>query len=164
MNIAAVAVRLLRGAAMLVLLTGSARASPPVPPTPQADLDCKFRHATVEIDALDKMPKPVADFIRSETDGMAPRGDFFNSTDVIVASAPGRRFIRAGHAGDRWFLFYERGGIVYSKNIAVLSLAPGQTNPRLLAHLGYFREDPCALTDAVLDGRAVPAALQSPWW
>jgi hypothetical protein len=150
--------------AALIAGSGVGNADELVPPAPQADLDCKFRHAVIEVDALGKMPKPIADFVLSKTGEMAPRGGFFNDTDSIVGIAPGRRFIRAGHSGDAWFLWYERGGIAYGKQIAVFRLEPRA--PLVIGHYWYEHENPCAMTDPLFDskGPALPTDGQAMDW
>jgi hypothetical protein len=129
-----------------------------------ADLACKFRHPVKEVDSLGKVPPPIAAFIRSKTGEMAERGEYFNATDVIEKPAPMHRFIRAGESSGLWFVWFEHGGIAYSKNIAVLALKSGERAPHLIAHIGYFNENPCSLTDAVLDGHAPRPGAQSDWW
>jgi hypothetical protein len=128
------------------------------------DLACKFWHPVKEVDALGKMPPPIAAFILAKTGAMAARGEYFNATDVIEKPAPMHRFIRAGESGGLWFIWFEHGGIAYSKNIAVLGLKPGESAPHLIAHIGYFNQNPCSLTDAVLDGHPPAPSAQSDWW
>jgi hypothetical protein len=129
-----------------------------------ADLACKFRHPVQEVGALEKMPPQIAAFILSKTGPMVARGEYFNATDVIEKPAPMHRFIRAGGRGGLWFVWFEHGGIAYSKNIVVLALKPGESAPHLIAHIGYFNQNPCSLTDAVLDGHVPAAGAQSDWW
>jgi hypothetical protein len=128
-----------------------------------ADLACKLHHGVSEVNAFSKLPPPIAKFVLARTGEMAERDQFFNATDVIVKPAPMHRFIRAGHTGDRWFVWFERGGIAYSKNIVVFDLTAGQNQPRLVRHIRYFRENPCALTDAALDSAPMPADAGSEW-
>ncbi len=137
-----------------------------------ADLACRFRHRVEEVASFDRLPAPIAGFVRAKMnvgtlptgEFMAPRGGFFNATDVIMKPAPGRRFIRAGHSGNRWFLWYEHGGITYSKTIAVLDLSSPGRGARLVALIGYFSENPCELTDLALDGKGPSKTAQPGWW
>jgi hypothetical protein len=135
------------------------------------DLACKFHHGVSEVGSFDAMPPAIVSLVRGKMHAgdlpngeiMAPRGGDFNATDVITnPKAPGRRFIRAGHAGDIWFLWYEHGGIAYTKNIAVIALKPD--GPHLFAFVEYFSQNPCVLTDAVLDGKTPAGTAQTDWW
>ena len=153
--------RLAAPIAVALLTASCAVAGETVPATP-AEVTCKLRHAMSEVNSLDEMPAPIVMFVRSKTGGMAGRGEFFNVTDSVSRPAPFHRFIRAGHAGDMWLLWYERGGIAYGKDLAVLALNWGSV--RLVAHIEYYRHDPCALNDAILDGRIPPETGQSNWW
>ena len=128
-----------------------------------ADLACKLHHAVVETQSFPALPKPVSGAILSKTHEMADRGAAFNATDVIVKPAPAHRFIRAGHAGDTWFVWYEHGGIAYSKNIVVLN-APAGAPVKFVAHLSYFNENPCTLTDAALDRHEALPVRPDEWW
>ncbi|GEM_PF-2413719 len=137
-----------------------------------ADLACRFRHRVEEVQSFDRLPPAITALVRARMNAgalpagefMAPRGGFFNATDVIMKPGPGRRFIRAGHSGMRWFLWYEHGGIAYSRNIAVMELAAGGQSARLVALIGYHSENPCALTDLALDRKTPPKATASGWW
>ncbi|HEX3809063.1 MAG TPA: hypothetical protein VHW02_05125 [Rhizomicrobium sp.] len=148
----------------------SAAAAQTPPPVPQPDGSCKLHHPSEEVSSFAKMPAPVVAFILNKmradgsttTEVMADRGTFFNATDVIIGKSPGRRFIRAGHAANKWFLWYERGGIAYSKSIAIVALNGASAS--LVAHIGYEHENPCALTDAALDGKAAVDNGLSNWW
>jgi hypothetical protein len=93
---------------------------------------------------------------------MAERDQYFNATDVMLKNAPMHRFIRAGREDDRWFVWFERGGIAYNRNIVVLAWKPGEASPRLIAHTLYFGENPCRLTDGILDGH-LPAQSSGRW-
>lgn len=149
-----------------------AAATPTLADDVSADLACKFHHAVSDVNSFEALPPAIVWFVREKmgagavpnSELIAPRGGDFNATDVITnPKAPSRRFIRAGRAGDVWFLLYEHGGIAYSKNIAVLEM-PTNRLPKLVAHISYFRENPCVLTDAILDHRAPPDQAQAVWW
>lgn len=129
-----------------------------------SDLACKFHHAVIDVGAFKRLPASIANFVLGKTGEMAERGQYFNATDVILKSAPMHRFIRAGHEGTRWFVWFEHGGIAYNKNIAVFDLAPKEVRPRLVAHILYFQQNPCELTDAALDGRATTPGAGTDWW
>jgi hypothetical protein len=128
------------------------------------DLACKFDHAVNDVASFDVLPKPVTDFLRPRLGEMAKRGEYFNATDVVMKPAPSRRFIRAGRSGDKWFLWYEHGGIAYNRNIVVLSWRPGDAAAILIAHTAYSGESPCRQTDAILEGHIPPHTGRDDWW
>jgi hypothetical protein len=127
-----------------------------------SDLQCRFRHKISEIDRLEAMPAPILGFLRAHlSDGagtplMAARGEEFDATDTVSESDhhSARRFIRAGQAGNLWFVWYEHGGLAYQKQIIVFAIAKG-AKARVVAHRIYFRENPCLLTDDIIDGRPI---------
>jgi hypothetical protein len=110
----------------------------------QADLACKLRHQAVEIDSIAKMPSVFAPFLQ----GMAPRGGYYIQGDV--GGGPFARFVRAGHYYGVWFVWYEHGGIASGKAMFFLTLDRNQ-KPVRVAERDYLGQDPCAMTDAVLD-------------
>jgi hypothetical protein len=85
---------------------------------------------------------------------MAERGGAFNATDDIMdPSAPSRRFIRAAHAGAKWVVWYEQGGIAYFKAIIVFE---ADSKGALFAsgeYQGNWNDNMCADTDTILDRR-----------
>ena len=81
---------------------------------------------------------------------MADRGEFFNSTDVIMKPGPANRFIRGGEIGERWYLWYEHGGIAYYRNIVLFSSDPSGTPHIIGEEQGLWIDNLCALTDALL--------------
>jgi hypothetical protein len=114
------------------------------------DFICTIHHVTAsDLNSLKKLPDSVKAYIAGSIGPMADRGEFFNSTDVIAKPAPSARFIRAGRVGDYWFLWYERGGIAYSKHIVVLHLDLELTQIADKTYGG--QDDPCPLTDALID-------------
>lgn len=114
------------------------------------DFICTIHHVTAsDLNSLKKLPDSVKAYISGAIGAMADRGEAFNSTDVVVKSAPATRFIRAGRVGDYWFLWYERGGIAYSKHIVLLHLDLELTP---IADKTYgIQDDPCPITDALID-------------
>lgn len=119
-----------------------------------ADFTCKLNHAATMVNSLRALPAPVAKALHAKVGDMAERGGAFNATDVIMdPNAPGRRFIRAGHAGSKWFVWYEQGGEAYFKAIVVFE--PDEKDA-LFASGEYQRawnENMCADTDKILDRR-----------
>ncbi|HEY1632510.1 MAG TPA: hypothetical protein VGF56_14435 [Rhizomicrobium sp.] len=136
------------------------------------DLQCRFRHKVEEVSSLEAMPRAIVkylhramdesarpgDYPRPKMPEMAARGAPFNATDAIDTSLSMRRFIRAGRAGDVWFLWYEHGGFIYRKRIAVF--APGT---RVVARVDYEHENPCRLTDAIIEGGHRPRGAPDPY-
>jgi hypothetical protein len=51
---------------------------------------------------------------------MAEPNEPFNSSDVMVLGLPLRRFILGGFSDDYAFIFYERGGFVYTRPFVVV--------------------------------------------
>ena len=81
---------------------------------------------------------------------MADRGEFFNSTDVKEKPAPFDRFIRGGEIGEKWFVWYEHGGIAYWKQILIFGSDPSGT-PHVIAEAHAAGPDGlCAQTDQLL--------------
>jgi len=130
-----------------------------VPPTPAEDVACAFHRPMRDIERLASLPAPVRQILDAHVGPMAERGAFFNSTDVILREAPGRRFIRAGESGSKWFVAYETGGIAYHKTAIIL--APGDRGGELqvTAHSGYYKRPLCAVVEDLLDGRSPDKGL-----
>ncbi len=135
--------------------------------TQPGSLSCKFRQSVQEVNSFEAMPmavqdnlKPRFNFDDPHTGGIAPRDGKWNATDVVMEDAPFRRFIRAGHAGDKWFLWWERGGIAYWREFAVFALAGG--NVIVMAHGNLPPDNPCVATEAAMDGR-LPTGGELPW-
>jgi len=167
--------RLVAIAAMLAAIFSDAALA--APPSPIADLQCKFRHPIEEVSAITEVPNQIQQTMLARMDPaaredakfewhtlMAPRDGAFNSTDVITPGYPGRRFIRAGHDGTEWFVWYEQGGIAYTKNIVLFHIRLGHANPIVRAFVSYRQEDPCALTDDLLDFKPVPSGKNTGSW
>jgi hypothetical protein len=158
---------------MARLLSGAAVAAPPAP---LDDLQCKFRHPVEEVDSIAAVPPQIQNVMLARMDPaarednkfewhnvMAPRGGEFNSTDVVTAGYPSRRFIRAGHDGSEWFVWYEQGGIAYRKNILLFHIRLGHGTPTVRAFTSYEKQDPCALTDDLIDNKVPPGAWNGSW-
>jgi len=68
---------------------------------------------------------------------MAARDSDWQETDLVEMGSPPlsfRRFIQAGHDGSGWYVWYERGGIGQSYQIAIFDLPAGAEKPRLVFH------------------------------
>jgi hypothetical protein len=159
----------------------TANAAPP--PTPAADLQCKFRHPIEEVGDITAVPVQIQNAMLARIDPaaredakfewrhlMAPRGGDFNEIGVWNAenaNLPWRRFIRAGHLDSEWFVWFEHGGapyFAYSKNIALFHIRLGHANPIVRAFVAYQQEDPCALTDDLIDNKPAPPGLGGDAW
>ena len=167
---------------LIVLVIGAVSANAAVasvapPGVPDADLHCTFRHPVTEVTDIGELPPSVLNAILARIDPlaredakfewhhlMAPRGGAFNSTDVVKGDAPSRRFIRAGHDGNEWFVWYEHGGEAYSKNIALFHVRLGHNVPIVRAFISYAQQDPCALTDDLLDSKPSADAREPSSW
>lgn len=141
------------------------------------DLQCTFRHPIVEVGSIEEVPWPIQNIILARMDTraredakfqwhtvMAPRGKPYNATDVVTdPGLPSRRFIRAGHEGTEWFVWFERGGIAYSKHILFFHLRLGHGVPVVRASMTYGEQNPCALTDDLLDGKPAAGPADPVW-
>ena len=119
-----------------------------------ADFTCKLSHAATMVDSLRALPPAVARALHAKVGDMAERGGAFNPTDVVSPEehAAGRRFIRAAHAGGKWIVWYEQGGIAYFKAIVVFE---AEAKGALFAsgeYQGNWNANMCADTDKILDG------------
>ena len=133
-------------------LCGCAGAKPVEPPNP--DFNCTFTHPSKSVDSLKELPGPIQKALHDRVGDMANRGEFFNSGDVVEGPAPFDRFIRGGEIGERWFVWYEHGGIAYWKQILIFGSDPSGT-PRVIAQAqGGGAGGLCAQTDQLLSGLA----------
>jgi hypothetical protein len=131
---------------------------------PSPNPSCPFApEDSQEFAALDRMaPQIVAELARRipapENDRTAPimaaRDGAWQATDSVV---PGplqfRRFIRGGRVGTRWYVWYERGGISHSYNLALFDLPPAAPAAHLVIHLAVVLDDLCPVTRALLQLR-----------
>ena len=115
------------------------------------DFICHLHHAGgIDLNSITKLPPSLQSWIKSNIGAMADRGAPYQATDVVTdKSLPSARFIRAGRYNDSWFLWYERGGIAHIKHIVLLHLDLELTQ---VADKTYTAmDDPCPLTDALID-------------
>jgi len=129
-------------------LCGCAGAKPE-PPNP--DFSCTFTHPSKSVDSLKKLPGPIQKALHDRVGEMADRGEFFNAGDVVQRPAPFDRFIRGGEIGEKWFVWYEHGGIAYWKQIVIFGSDPSGA-PHVIgeAH-GTGQDGLCVQTDRLLD-------------
>lgn len=50
---------------------------------------------------------------------MANPGEPFNKTDLVDGDLPMQRLIVAGRSDSLWFVYYEQGGVAYSRNLVL---------------------------------------------
>jgi hypothetical protein len=135
--------------AAMALTSGAACAANPADATLQNAFTCHLANSSKSVASLEKMPAPIRAYIAEHIGPMADRGQFFNATDVIMTPGPANRFIRGGEIGERWFLWYEHGGIAYFRNVVLFGSDPSGT-PRVIAEeQGLWTDNLCALTDAL---------------
>ena len=81
---------------------------------------------------------------------MAEPGDKWQSTDVILEPGlPWRRLTAVAASPKFCLVFYERGGIGKSNNVAVFRMSPGGAEPVWLAYLNDPISDPANLAVAI---------------
>jgi hypothetical protein len=115
------------------------------------DTGCTLRTPVQDVASVTRLPAALAAALPPIADIGAP----FNSTDsVLDPSLPFRRLIRAGHRGDDWFLWYERGGLAYYWQVVVARVAGDHVTT--LADAGTVADTLCAVTDGALAGRVPP--------
>lgn len=122
----------------------------PLPPRVD-EIPCKLRTHVEEVDSYKKLPEPLRALIEQQLGGMADKNEAYNRTASGGGKGPPRRFLRGGHAGNRWFLWYKQGGIGLTTHIFVFEATPGRP-ARELGRKMFFanQHDPCALTDELL--------------
>jgi hypothetical protein len=135
--------------AAIALASGAAHAANPADATLQAAFTCHLANSSKSVASLEKMPAPIRAYISEHIGPMADRGQFFNSTDVVTTPGPANRFIRGGEIGERWFLWYEHGGIAYYRNVVLFSSDPSGTPHVIAEKQGLWADNLCALTDAL---------------
>lgn len=145
---------LVLAAGLCACRSSSAPADEKAPPVNDKDISCSFSHPEVDAASLKQLPRPVREYIKSTIGEMADRGEFFNVGDAISRPAPFDRFIRGGTlkstAGEKWFFWFEHGGIAYWKQIVVLSKNDSDSAELYSQKHAEFGSDLCAQTDAIL--------------
>ena len=61
-------------------------------------------------------------------------------------------------------MWFEHGGIAYSKNIALFHIRLGHANPIVRAFVTYRDQDACALTDDLIDNKPPPPGSDGGSW
>ena len=135
--------------AAMALASGAARAANPADATLEEAFACHLAHSSKSVASLEKMPEPIRTYISQHIGPMADRGEPFNATDVVMTPRPANRFIRGGEIGERWFLWYEHGGIAYYRNVILFGSDPSGTPHVIATEQGLWTDNLCALTDAL---------------
>src|SRR5580704_2977984 len=110
---------------------------------------CAFKHGIQGIAALSDVPAAIRDAIGP----MADKNAFFNATDVYMRGIPNRGFVSAGQSGDRYFVWYQQGGIALFSLIAVYRLPSGAAKAELVTQQRDTGGDLCQTIDTVLDAK-----------
>jgi hypothetical protein len=110
---------------------------------------CKFKHSMRLIAALGDLPPTI----RNAVGPIAEKGAFFNAIDVYQPGVPNRRFMSAGASGDRYFVWYQQGGIFLMSQIAVYQLPSGGGAAELVALGNASGGDLCQTIDDLLDAK-----------
>ncbi len=111
--------------------------------------------------ALSDVPAPIRQELASRISSgrttdlatlMADHDGDWEATDVV---RPGskllfRRFIQAGQSGDRWYVWYERGGIAHFDYAVVLALPAGGAAAQVIMHASGMAEALCSATGPAL--------------
>jgi hypothetical protein len=118
---------------------------------------------TTHLGELD--PRVRAD-LKARRDPIADHGAPFNPTDVLAGEPlPAARLVLAGHAGDRWFVCLEVGGVAHvlylalfkvsERSVELVFVAPGSVGDRDAP--GGWAVDVSQLKEALHDGRLRPS-------
>jgi hypothetical protein len=116
------------------------------------DFTCTLAHPATSVASLKALPGPIQKALHERVgEIMADRGEFFYMGDVVTKPAPFSRFIRGGEIGEKWFVWYEHGGIGYWKQILIFGSDPSGT-PHVIAEAHAIGQGGlCAQTDRLLD-------------
>lgn len=118
------------------------------------DFTCTPAHRSTSVFSLKELPASLRKALHDRVGEMADRGEFFNVGDVVTRPAPFDRFIRGGEIGEKWFVWYEHGGIAYWKQILLFGSDPSGT-PHVIAEAHATGQDGlCTLTDRLLDAQS----------
>jgi hypothetical protein len=81
---------------------------------------------------------------RKKLEGLADRDGQWNPYDTAPPWQPMRRFMQGGHEGQRWYLWYERGGYTRTVHAAIYEL--DREYPRLISQFSTEPEGLCSAT------------------
>jgi len=86
---------------------------------------------------------------------MAPRDGNFNIGDALdeeTVNWPFHRFIQGGRWGDRWYVWYEYGGIAYGVRAEIFDLPKQASAPQMLFDQSVSSAEICKTTLNYLGG------------
>ena len=86
---------------------------------------------------------------------MAERDAAWANGVVPDAALPSRRFIYGLRFGNRWIVWYERGGKAQSSHLVIYDFLPATPAPILIGHLTTATDDLCPVTRTLLNARIV---------
>jgi len=155
-------------ALLAILATGRPAAAEPSP-----NISCPFAGDAAEFASLAAMPPAIVAELAHRmslaagaeiASFIAPRDAAWQVTDVVDEPLPGRRFIRGGRVANRWYVWYESGGIAHLYHAAIFDLPPSAPTPRLVAHVQGRLDDLCPETRAFLQSPGTDAGVDGGFW
>jgi hypothetical protein len=84
---------------------------------------------------------------------MAERDAIWAGEATAESPLPSRRFIYGLRFGNRWIVWYERGGKTHSSHLVIYDFLPATPAPILVGHLTTGVNDLCPVTRALLNAR-----------
>jgi hypothetical protein len=141
-----------------VVITGSQAATNALPDALRAHMkDERFQIVT----SIRGLPLGVRDGLQrlfgSQTLDIAEPGAEYQSTDVIGSELPIRRLVAAGCSTDHCLVYYERGGIAHTWQVALFHWTPAATR----FEWGAIAPGGLATIDAVR-GAVLSGAIKNP--
>lgn len=136
--------------------------------SPSPPLTCRLPRGVEQYPSLDALPAAMRQFLAPRfaeppsNPGIAERNAPYEATDFLRSSLPMRRVIGTGRAGMQWFLWYEHGGYAPHTHFVLLAPGSGESDPQVLANVTTSTRRLCALTNAVLTGRAA-RSVEGEW-
>jgi hypothetical protein len=136
--------------------------------SPSPALTCRLPRGVEQYPSFDALPAAMRQFLAlrfaepPSNPGIAERNAAYEATDLLRSSLPMRRAIGTGRAGTQWFLWYEHGGYGPHMHFVLLTPGFGESEPQVLANITTSTRRLCALTNAVLTGRAA-RSIEDEW-
>jgi hypothetical protein len=147
--------RLFGVGALLTAWSGALAGQPSEQPNFTARLpECAFAERPTLVFAMRDAPMIAHEFQRQRV-AIADAGEAFNWTDVVGPPAvPERQFARAYGFGERWIVWYWRGGFGVTLHIReMVEFTPVPGGPMALRMTpNALGGEPCQATQAILDG------------
>jgi len=136
--------------------------------SPSPPLACRLPHGVEQYPSLNTLPTAMREYLArrfaepAHNPGIAERNAAYEVTDDNRSSLPMRRVISTGRWQTQWFLWYEHGGVARHTHFVLLAPGSGESEPQVLANITTSTRHLCALTNAVLIGRA-PRSIEDEW-